>query len=58
MQLLKLLAQMMFQWFLYLLIYGSVARFTFALRNGYDYAIQVDADGQHIPSEIEKLLNL
>lgn len=36
--------------------YGSVARFTFALRNGYDYAIQVDADGQHIPSEIAKLL--
>ncbi len=30
--------------------------FKFALRNGYEYAIQVDADGQHIPSEIEKLL--
>jgi len=30
--------------------------FKFALRNGYDYAIQVDADGQHNPSEIEKLL--
>lgn len=26
------------------------------MRNGYDYAIQVDADGQHIPSEIAKLL--
>ena len=30
--------------------------FKFALRHGYDCAIQVDADGQHIPSEIEKLL--
>ncbi len=29
--------------------------FKFALRNGYNYAIQVDADGQHNPSEIEKL---
>ncbi len=26
------------------------------MRNRYDYTIQVDADGQHIPSEIEKLL--
>ena len=30
--------------------------FKFALRNGYDYAVQVDADGQHMPSEIGKLL--
>ncbi len=30
--------------------------FKFALENGYDYMIQVDADGQHDPSEIPKLV--
>jgi glycosyltransferase involved in cell wall biosynthesis len=29
--------------------------FKYALDNGYDYAIQVDGDGQHDPGEIEKL---
>jgi len=28
----------------------------YAHKNGFDVAIQVDADGQHIPSEIDKLL--
>lgn len=32
--------------------------FTFALELGADYVLQVDADGQHIPSEIKKLLSL
>jgi glycosyltransferase involved in cell wall biosynthesis len=31
--------------------------FKFAHRNGYDFAVQVDADGQHIPAEISKLLH-
>ena len=32
---------------------GAVqAGFTFALDNGYDRMVQVDADGQHLPSEI------
>lgn len=30
----------------------------YALDNGYDYAIQIDGDGQHIPSEISKFLAL
>lgn len=30
--------------------------FTYALRNGYDRAIQVDADGQHNPEDIAKVL--
>lgn len=30
--------------------------FKYALRKGYDIAIQVDADGQHNPLEIEKLI--
>jgi glycosyltransferase involved in cell wall biosynthesis len=30
--------------------------FKFALENGYDYMIQVDADGQHDPSEIPTLV--
>lgn len=30
--------------------------FCHALRRGADYVVQVDGDGQHIPSEIEKLL--
>ena len=30
--------------------------FTFALENGYDYMVQVDADGQHDPAEIHKLV--
>src|SRR5438045_3156257 len=29
--------------------------FKFALENGYDYCVQVDADGQHDPREIAKL---
>ena len=31
--------------------------FTFALRGGYDFLVQVDGDGQHDPSEIHKLEN-
>ena len=35
---------------------GAVqAGFTFALDNGYERMVQVDADGQHIPGEIQKL---
>src|SRR5215216_2005974 len=35
---------------------GAVqAGFRFALENGYDYAVQVDGDGQHDPGEICKL---
>jgi glycosyltransferase involved in cell wall biosynthesis len=35
---------------------GAVqAGFKFALDNGYDYAVQVDGDGQHDPAEIDKL---
>lgn len=35
---------------------GAVqAGFTFALENGYDRMVQVDADGQHLPSEIQRL---
>jgi glycosyltransferase involved in cell wall biosynthesis len=30
--------------------------FSFALDNGYDYVVQVDADGQHDPSEIHRLI--
>ena len=30
----------------------------YALRNGYDYALQFDADGQHRPEYISKMLNL
>ena len=30
--------------------------FVFALERGYEYAVQVDADGQHCPEEIEKLI--
>jgi glycosyltransferase involved in cell wall biosynthesis len=29
--------------------------FTFAQENGYDYCVQVDADGQHDPAQIQKL---
>jgi len=29
--------------------------FTFAMRDGYDYLVQVDGDGQHDPAEIPKL---
>jgi glycosyltransferase involved in cell wall biosynthesis len=31
--------------------------FVFALERGYDYAVQIDADGQHCPEEISKLLD-
>ena len=31
--------------------------FKYALKNGYDYAIQVDGDGQHPASEIPKIVN-
>jgi glycosyltransferase involved in cell wall biosynthesis len=35
---------------------GAVqAGFKFALDKGYDYAVQVDGDGQHDPAEIDKL---
>jgi glycosyltransferase involved in cell wall biosynthesis len=35
---------------------GAVqAGFRYALENGYDYAVQVDGDGQHDPGEIRKL---
>lgn len=35
---------------------GAVqAGFKFAMDNGYDYAVQVDGDGQHDPAEIDKL---
>jgi glycosyltransferase involved in cell wall biosynthesis len=30
--------------------------FTYALENGYDYMVQVDADGQHDPSQIRDLI--
>jgi glycosyltransferase involved in cell wall biosynthesis len=37
---------------------GAVqAGFLFALENGYDYVAQVDADGQHDPSELSKLIS-
>lgn len=32
--------------------------FKYALKNGYDYAIQVDGDGQHPASEIPKIVNM
>jgi glycosyltransferase involved in cell wall biosynthesis len=36
---------------------GAVqAGFLYALENGYDYAAQVDGDGQHEPGELHKLL--
>jgi glycosyltransferase involved in cell wall biosynthesis len=30
--------------------------FKYALDNGYDYAVQIDADGQHDPREVAKLM--
>jgi hypothetical protein len=37
---------------------GAVqAGFKFAAQNDYDYLVQVDADGQHEPSEIHKLID-
>lgn len=36
---------------------GTVqAGFQYAIRNGYDYVIRIDADGQHPPAEIPKLV--
>ncbi len=32
--------------------------FKYALRNGFDVAVQMDGDGQHPPSELQKILNL
>ncbi len=32
--------------------------FKYAFKNGYDYAIQIDGDGQHPANEIPKLVNL
>ncbi|MBW2569571.1 MAG: glycosyltransferase family 2 protein [Deltaproteobacteria bacterium] len=39
--------------------YGTALQtgFKFALKKGYEYAIQIDADGQHDPEDIPKLLN-
>ena len=34
---------------------GFQAGMKYALRNGYDAAVQFDADGQHVPAYIEKL---
>ncbi|MBX9243467.1 glycosyltransferase family 2 protein [Actinotalea ferrariae] len=34
------------------------AGYKYALRNGYDVALQVDADGQHDPAEIPRMLEL
>jgi glycosyltransferase involved in cell wall biosynthesis len=34
------------------------AGFKYAVRNGYDLAIQLDGDGQHPPQELNKLLNV
>ena len=31
--------------------------FIYAKRNDYDFVIQVDADGQHIPDEIHKIIS-
>jgi glycosyltransferase involved in cell wall biosynthesis len=31
--------------------------FVYALDNGYDYMVQVDGDGQHLPQEIDKLVD-
>ena len=32
--------------------------FKFALKKGYEYAVQIDADGQHDPKDIPKLLDI
>jgi glycosyltransferase involved in cell wall biosynthesis len=38
---------------------GAVqAGFTYAAENDYDYVVQVDADGQHDPKEIRKLIDV
>jgi glycosyltransferase involved in cell wall biosynthesis len=31
--------------------------FKFAVENNYDYAVQFDGDGQHLPEELEKILS-
>lgn len=31
--------------------------FKFALENGYDHVLQIDADGQHLPSEAQQLIS-
>ncbi len=39
--------------------YGTALQtgFKFALKRGYEYAVQIDADGQHDPGDIPKLLD-
>ncbi len=39
--------------------YGAALQtgFKFALKKGYEYAVQIDADGQHDPEDIPKLLD-
>jgi len=39
--------------------YGTALQtgFKFALKKGYEYAVQIDADGQHDPGDIPKLLD-
>ena len=31
--------------------------YRYAAENGYDYAVQIDGDGQHNPADLNKLLN-
>ena len=42
----------------YGLTVGFQTGMKYALRNGYDYALQFDADGQHRPEYISKMLDL
>lgn len=36
---------------------GVQTGFMYALRNGYDVAVQVDGDGQHDPAQLHKIIN-